>query len=50
MLCISVTVEVLKLDKSKEVNDEQSENILDIDVTIEVVKLDKSNEVNDEQL
>ena len=46
---MDVTIEVLKLDKSNEINDEQSENILDIDVTIEVLKLDKFNEVNDEQ-
>ena len=45
-----ITLDVLKLDKSKEVNDEQSENISLILVTLDVSKLDKSKEVNDEHL
>ena len=47
--CTSVTNEVLKLDKSNEVNDEQPLNIWNIDVTFWVLKLDKFNEVKDEQ-
>ena len=43
------TFEVLKLDKSKEVKNEQPENILSISSTLEVLKLDKSNEVKIEQ-
>ena len=39
---------MLKLDKSNDVNDEQSPNIPCISLTLEILKLDKSNEVNDE--
>ncbi len=47
---MSVTIEVLKLDKFNEVNDEQPENIRFMCWTFEVLKLDIFNEVNDEQL
>ena len=40
---------MLKLDKSKEINDEQSENILNIVLTFDELKLDKSKEINFEQ-
>ena len=43
----SLTWDVLKLDKSKEVKLKQSLNILDILVTPEVLKLDKSNVFNE---
>ena len=49
ILFISLTCEVLKLDKFNEFNDEQKENILFISLTCEVLKLDKFNEFNDEQ-
>ena len=42
MSVIVVTLDVSKLDKSKEVNDEHPENILDIYATLDVLKLDKS--------
>ena len=41
--------EVSKLDKSKEIKEKQSLNILHILVTLEVSKLDKFNDINDEQ-
>ena len=49
MSTISVTPEVSKFDKFKEVNDEQSVNNLQIYLTFEVRKLDKSKEVKEEQ-
>ena len=45
-----LTFDVSKLDKSKESNSEQPENILFIFVTLDVLKLDKFNELNFEQL
>ena len=45
-----VTLEVLKLLKSKLVNELQPLNILDMLVTLEVLKLLKSKFINDEQL
>ena len=44
-----MTFEVLKLDKSNEVNNTHSQNIHSISVTCEVSNLDKSNEIKDEQ-
>ena len=41
-------MDVLKLDKSKEVNDEHPQNIDSIVVTLNVLKLEKFKEVNDE--
>ena len=41
-------MDVLKLDKSKEINDEHLENIYLIDITLDVLKLDKFKEINDE--
>ena len=46
---ISVTFEVSKLERSREVKEEQPENILFIFVTLEVSKLEKSIEVKEEQ-
>ena len=46
---IKWTDEVLKFDKFKDVNDEQSLNIESINLTDEVLKFDKSKDVNDEQ-
>jgi hypothetical protein len=40
---------VLKLDKSKEIKDEQETNIPLIYFTFDVLKLDKFNEVKEEQ-
>ena len=45
---ISVTFEVLKFDKSNEINDEHPENIYLILVTDEELILGKSNEFSDE--
>ena len=42
MFFIMVTLDVLKLDKSKEYNDEHPKNIDFIVVTLDVSKLDKS--------
>ena len=50
MLSIFVTLDVFKLDKSKEVNDEQATNMSVIVVTLDVLKLDKSKEVKFKQL
>ena len=49
MNIISVTFEVLKLDKSNEINEEQPWNINPILFTFEVLKFDKFNEINEEQ-
>ncbi len=43
-----VTLDVMKLNKFNEINDEQLLNIEVISFTFEVSKLDKSNEINDE--
>ena len=45
--CIFSIDEVIKLDKSIEINDLQSSNICKTLVTFEVSNLDKSKEVND---
>ncbi len=50
MLDILVTLEVLNLETSKEVKEEQLKNISFIYSTFEVSKLDISNETNDIQL
>ena len=44
-----MTIEVLKLDKFNEVNDEHPENILSKFVIFEIFKLDISNETKEEQ-
>ena len=41
MLCISITCEVLKLDRSIEVNDEQKANILSVNSILVVLNFDK---------
>ena len=50
ILSISLTLEVLKLDKSRLVNLKQLKNILPILITLEVSNDDKSREVNDLQV
>jgi hypothetical protein len=45
-----LTIDVLKLDKSKEFNEEHSENILFISITEEVLNLDIFIEFNEEHL
>ena len=40
---------VLKLDKSKEVNDEHPQNMFPTNVKLEVTKLYNSKELNEEQ-
>ena len=49
ILFVFVSWEVSKLDKFKEVNDEQETNISFISITFEVTNFDKFNEVNDGQ-
>ena len=49
ILVMSVTLAVLKLDKSSEVSDSLSENIFLMSVTLAVLKLDKSSEVSQRQ-
>ena len=49
MFFIMVTLDVLKLDKSKYFNAEHEENIEFIVVTLNVLKLDKFKEINEEQ-
>ena len=49
MLLIVLTLDVLKLDKSKEINDEQPTKISLIVVILDALKLDKFNEFNFEQ-
>ena len=44
-----VTWDVLKFDKSNEINDEQSRNIWYINVIWDVLKFDKFNDINNEQ-
>ena len=46
---MSVTADVSKLETSREINDEQPENIEPMLVTLDVSKLETSREVNDEQ-
>ncbi len=49
MVSILFTFVVLKLDTSKEINEEHKANIAYISLTFEVSKLDKFNEINEEQ-
>ena len=49
MLCMFVTFEVSKDDRSSDASDEQPQNILNILVTEEVSRDDRSSDVSDEQ-
>ncbi len=47
--CIEVTFVVLKFDKSNDINELQSLDMLSILVMFGVLKLDKSNDINELQ-